>query len=115
MGFDRTEEIEIDAPVERVFALVADIRCHPEGAYNTIAVRHLDGPEVGEGAHYASVVTGAVPGSKTDVKGEIKVMGYESPRQLMYECKDSSGTYRWTFHLYRRDAGCTVTHPCERL
>jgi uncharacterized protein YndB with AHSA1/START domain len=115
MAFDRSEEIEIDAPMERVFALVSDIRRHPEWAHNKLTVVHLDGPEIGEGAHYSSTVIGAMPGSRKATAGDIKIMGVQAPRLFIYECKDDAGTYRWTFHLYHRDDVCTVTHTIERL
>src|SRR4051812_41107997 len=59
MGFVRLVDIEVAAPPTQIFPLVSDIRRHPEWAYNTLTVAHVDGPEIGPGAHYTSTVTDA--------------------------------------------------------
>jgi hypothetical protein len=115
MGFVRSVDIAVTAPPEQVFALVSDIRRHPQWTYNTLAVEHVDGPETGPGAHYASTVTGASPGSSKPIKGDITVLTSNAPELFVYECSDAAGTYRWSFEVTRWNDATSVTHTVERL
>jgi Polyketide cyclase / dehydrase and lipid transport len=115
MGFVRLVDIEVAAPPAQIFPLVSDIRRHPEWAYNTLTVAHVDGPEIGPGAHYTSTVTDAVPGSKKPAKGDIRVLKSDAPELFVYECTDDAGTYRWSVTISRWNDATTVTHTVERL
>jgi uncharacterized protein YndB with AHSA1/START domain len=115
MNFDRTVEIDIAAPPERIFGLVSDLRRHPQWAYNTLAVQHVDGPEVGPGACYRSMVTGVAPGSRKAIAGRIRVTKSDAPELFIYECTDDGGTYRWTFEVATWYEKTHVNHTVERF
>lgn len=103
MGFSASTSI--DAPVDEVHALVADIGTHPRWAADDLTVE-----PTGEGtwrstAHAkgrsftaALVVTESVP-----------------PRRFGFEVTDQTGRWRHTFDLVPTGTGCTVTRTVEPL
>jgi hypothetical protein len=115
MEFVRSEEIRTAATPQQVFALVGDIRRHPEWAYNDLTVEHISGPQVGKGAHYRSVVKNPAPGAKKPAIAMIEVNESHAPELFIYECEDSGGRFRWIFECAVWDDMTLVTHTIERL
>jgi uncharacterized protein YndB with AHSA1/START domain len=115
MAFKRTVTTNIEAPLNRVYGLVSDIRRHPEWAYNELTVQHTGGPETGFGAQYCSTVEHPAPGQRRPMVGAIRVVGAAPPNRFVYECRDDSGDFRWTIDLTSSPTGTTVHHTMERL
>lgn len=116
MDFVRSMEMTTTATPEAVFGLVSDIRRHRWWAANRLAVTHVSGPVVGEGARYASVVeTTARRGQPQRVTGLIEVIGSHPHQLFVYECTDPSGCYRWIFEMTAWNGETLVTHNVERL
>jgi uncharacterized protein YndB with AHSA1/START domain len=115
MAFKRTVTTDIEAPLSRVYALVSDIRNHPQWAHNELTVQHTGGPETGYGAQYRSTVEHPAPGQRKPMVGAIRVVGAAPPNRFVYECHDDSGDFRWTIDLTSSPTGTTVHHSMERL
>jgi hypothetical protein len=115
MTFQRTVSAEIEAHIERVYALVSDIRRHPDWAHNELQVEHAAGPEMGLGAEYSCMIERPAPGMNKPARGSIRVIEAAAPYRFSYECHDDAGYYRWTFDLSSSGRGTTVHHTVRRL
>lgn len=115
MQFVRSMEITTSAAPSAVWDLVSDIRQHPQWAANNLAVAHLSGPEVGEGARYSSTVAEAETWSKLATTGLIEVVESHPKHLFIYECADEGGRYRWLFEVTAWNGETLVSHTMERL
>ncbi len=115
MGFLRTVEVEVEAPVDRVFDYVADVLRHPEWAANPLTVEHADGPDVGVGARFRTHMSKVMPVVPKSFDGEIVVVGADRPVTFAYEAHDGGGSYRWTFRLEPHGRSSRLAHTVERL
>lgn len=115
MSFIRTLDVDIDAPVEEVFAYVSDLTRHPEWADQKMEVEHVGGPENGIGATFHTHVEIDMPVGHGKDDATVVVREVEAPRHLAYEARDSSGTYRWTIDLTGESGRTHVTQTSVRL
>src|SRR6476661_6763603 len=91
MTFIRTRDVDIDAPVEEVFAYVSDLTRHPEWADQKMEVEHVAGPENGIGATFHTHVDIALPVGHTKDDATVIVREVSAPTHMAYEATDSGG------------------------
>jgi len=108
--FSRQFSVDVNAPVEQVFAYVTDLKRHPEWSNNKMEMKVEGGP-VGVGTTFETVV--AAFGKET-TKG--KVVEMQAPALFAYECDtSSSGYWRWTMTLEPIPGGTRLHHKSEGL
>lgn len=108
--FSREFSIEIEAPIEQVFAYVSDLKRHPEWSNNKMEIK-VDGEPVTVGTTFETVVSAF---GKESTKG--KVVEMVAPSRFVYECDtSSSGYWRWTMTLEPRNGGTRLSHRSEGL
>ena len=112
--FSREMSIFVNAPIDQVYGLVSNIHRHPEWAFNPLELHHIAGPEHGVGATFSSVAHRVVSTVET-LRGQIRVVLDDPPKQFAYETHDSSGRYRWTFTVTPEGNGSRLTQRMEKL
>jgi len=112
--FRRQKNIFIKAPVEQVFCYVADIKRHSEWSANQLEIQHIAGPEHGVGSEFATIIHRPA-GFAGMFRGSIRVLIEEQPNLFVYETKDTTGHYRWSFMLKGEQDGCRLTQQIEKL
>jgi uncharacterized protein YndB with AHSA1/START domain len=113
MEFVRTCSVDIAAPADVVYPLVADLTQHPRWVYNKLTMEHVSGS--GIGAKYRSEVREVIPGSKKPIPGDISVVEDSPPRRFVFEAEDAAGRYRWTYAFAEADGKTHVDQTCVRL
>lgn len=87
------QTIEIDAPVEKVFAYVEDFTRIGEWLYGLHEIKPVDGPLHGLGATYEGTVRLGVP-----LRSRVTCTDYELNRLVeITSVKGVKNTQRWTF------------------
>jgi len=108
--FSKEFSVDINAPIEQVFAYVTDIKRHPEWSNNKMEMI-VHGEPVTAGTTFESVVNAF---GKESGKG--KVVEMEPPTRFVYECDTStSGTWRWTMTLEPIAGGTRLNHRSDAL
>jgi uncharacterized protein YndB with AHSA1/START domain len=108
--FSKECSVDINAPVEQVFAYVTDVKRHPEWSNNRMDMV-VHGEPVVAGTTFESMVN--VFG-KESTKG--KVIEMEPPTRFVYECDTSmSGIWRWTMSLEPIAGGTRLRHRMDAL
>lgn len=108
--FSKEYSVDINAPVEQVWAYVTDLKRHPEWSNNTMEMR-VDGDTVGVGTTFETSVKAF--GTETS-KGRVTEM--QAPARFVYECDTStSGLWRWTMTLEPIAGGTRLRHKAEGL
>lgn len=108
--FSREYAVDINAPVEQVFAYVTDLKRHPEWSNNKMEMK-VDGEPVTTGTTFETVVNAF---GKETTKG--KVVEMVPPSKFVYECDtSSSGYWRWTMTLEPVAGGTRLHHKSEGL
>ena len=107
--FVRDVSVSIAASPEVVFDYVSDLSKHPEWADQKLEIT-LQGDSRAAGTKFSFIAhfMGASRGS-----GEV--LEVQRPWRYAYECKDSSGTFRWTFILTSEGEGTRLTHHMETV
>lgn len=101
-----TIEFRVDAPPEKVFALLGDLTRAPEWVPDLISVEKLgDGP-VGVGTRYHEVVK---MGSQTS-EAELEVTDYDPPRLFAHKGRGGPSTFTGRFVMEPDGDGTRVTH-----
>lgn len=105
--FGREESIYIQAAPEAVFNYVADLRRHAEWAAQAMNIAVEPGPDT----FFSSTVRLG--------RGRMRAYGHviteEPPGRFIYECRDSSGHYRWSMLLQAEGTGTRLIQRMERL
>ena len=108
--FSREFSVDINAPIEQVFAYVVDLKRHPEWSNNRMEMK-VQGEPVAVGTTFETVVDAF---GKETAKG--KVIALEAPTRFVYECDTStSGRWRWTMTLEPIEGGTRLRHRSEGL
>jgi uncharacterized protein YndB with AHSA1/START domain len=115
MAFVRVQEIDVAAPPATVFGYVSDITRHPEWADQRMTVTHASGPARGPGATYTTHVVVDLPVGHTADDATVVVVEEVPDTRFVYEARDGSGRYRWTFDLSGAGDRTHVRHGVERL
>ena len=114
-GFVRTQQIDVDAPAERVYDYVADLTRHPEWADQQMTVTHVSGPEQGPGATFTTHVVIDLPVGHSSDDATVVVVEAVPQKRFVYEATDSAGRHRWTIDLTGSGGRTHVTQSVERL
>ena len=96
--------IEIDAPIERVFEYVADIRTHPEYADFVESVEILSETEIGEDVVFVQTHEG----STERIETEFQV--YEPADSVGWVTRKEAGDIHIRYWFEPVDGGTRVTH-----
>lgn len=108
--FSRQYTVDINAPIEQVYAYVTDLKRHPEWSNNRMEMK-VEGEPVAVGTTFETVVSAF---GKESTKG--KVVEVTPPTKFVYECDtSSSGYWRWTMTLESIPSGTRLHHKSEGL
>lgn len=103
MGFSASTSV--DAPVDEVYALVADIATHPRWAADELAVT-----DIGDGRWHTTATA-----KGRSFTADLVVTEAVPPQRFVFEVSDQTGRWRHTFDLAATPAGCTVTRRVEPI
>ena len=106
-GRRMTFSIEVQAPPERVFALVSDIERHVDWSPHPFQAVRLDEGPIGPGSHYRTA------GQRGVRKGamrttDVVVTEFEPPSRFGFAATEPAGTYHTTFDITPLGSGSRV-------
>ena len=108
--FSKEFSVDINAPIEQVYAYVTDLKRHPEWSNNEMQMT-VHGEPVAVGTTFETSVKAF--GTET-AKG--KVLEMQTPTRFVYESDtSSSGHWRWTMILEPTSNGTRLRHRSEAL
>lgn len=104
------DQIEIDRPIEEVFAFVADARNDPRWCPRVSACRQVEGDGPGPGARYEARHR---PTLLPPHVRHIEVLEYDAPRLIRWRQSDLGGVFEIDYHLAPSDGGTRLTQSDE--
>src|SRR3989442_126732 len=115
--WEGNEQIEIDAPPERVWAVITDVERHPElaGSGEVRTIR-IDGP-LAVGTEWEAEI--GVPKIDDPFMSRSRVIALAEPSEFVWtsvplvsENHDELPLVTWSFVISPSAGGCTVAHTC---
>ncbi len=108
--FTKEFSVDIDAPIEQVFAYVTDVKRHPEWSNNKMQIT-VHGEPVAVGTTFEAEISAF--GKEVS---QCKVVEMTPPTKFVYECDNkASGYWRWTMTLEPIAGGTRLSHRAEGL
>lgn len=96
--------IDIDAPIEKVFAYVSDLTTHGEWAANPLKIETISSGAVRIGSRYRSTANSR----GATFTAELVVTELQPPHRFAFSGQDGTGRFEHRFNLFSQDGGTRV-------